>query len=71
MTALPVRVDNGRAYIGESYVLSANCGELGAEFVSFDGDANLKNDWRTDGVTRISVKAEGDTSITVSLDKIK
>jgi hypothetical protein len=64
-------VDGNRAYIGEKYVLTADVGEIAAEFVSFDGDAHLAHDWKTDGVTRISVKAEGAKSITVLLDKIK
>ena len=71
MTALPVRVENGRAYIGEKYILIASKGEVSAEFVSFEGDANLKNDWKTEGVTRISVKAEKVSKLCVSVEKIK
>ena len=71
MTALPVRVDGNRAYIGEKYVLTADVGEIAAEFVSFDGDAHLAHDWKTDGVTRISVKADGAESVTVSLKTVK
>ena len=71
MTALPVRVEENRAYIGEKYVLEASVGEVSAEFVSFDGDANLKIDWKTEGVTRISVKAEGAASVMVLLNTVK
>ena len=71
MTALPVRIEENLAYIGEKYVLSANIGVIDAEFVSFDGDRNLKNDWKAEGVTRISVKVKNSEKIQISVSKAK
>lgn len=71
MTALPVRIEENLAYIGENYVLSTNIGVIESEFISFDGDQNLKNDWKTEGVTRISVKAKNAEKIQMSINKIK
>jgi len=71
MTALPVKIEKGRAYIGEKYVLTSDVGEIYAEFISFDGDKMLLRDWKCEGVARISVKAENVKSITLSVKKIK
>lgn len=69
MSVLPVRIDNGCAILGESYRVSASHGAVRAEFMPFE-DAVLKNDWGTNGVTRILFDAEGVDDITLFVEKI-
>ncbi len=69
VSALPVRVENGVAVIGEHYKVSADCGTVATEFLPFE-DTRLEYDWKCKGVTRITFNVENVESITVRVEKI-
>lgn len=63
MSILPVRMEGGDVILGERYRISAN-GAIRTEWMAFE-DAELENDWKTDGVTRILIENESPNRVTV------
>ncbi|MBE6554590.1 MAG: hypothetical protein E7666_09650 [Ruminococcaceae bacterium] len=70
MSALPVRIENGAAILGESYRVFAEGCAVATEFLPFE-DAHLESDWKSKGVTRLTFSVEGVESITLSVEKLK
>ncbi len=63
MSILPVRMEGGDVILGERYRISAN-GSIRTEWMAFE-DAELENDWKTDGVTRILIENDSPDRVTV------
>lgn len=54
ITPLPVRIEGETAYLGEQFMLTANCAsEISVTEMPFGEDNKLINSWNTDKVTRI------------------
>ncbi|MBR4059477.1 MAG: heparinase II/III family protein [Lachnospiraceae bacterium] len=58
ITNLPVHTSNGEAILGECYRMTVEGGKLECEFLSFEGDELLCNDWNAKGLTRIAIKTD-------------
>jgi hypothetical protein len=69
MSILPVRIENGAAYIGDSYKLTASCGTVKCEKIPFDDEMMIR-DWQSDGVYRILLDTDNKALITVTVEKI-
>jgi hypothetical protein len=69
MSALPVRIEDNAAVIGEKYRLRASVGNVGCEYVPFE-DTALERDWGVMGVNRVTVEARDADRIEIRVDII-
>ncbi len=67
ITALPVKTEDNRVYLGEEFVLTcdAPC-KISVDFMDFEEDEKLISSWGCEGVNRISFKAEAGQKLTVN-----
>ena len=69
MCVLPVENVDNTVVIGGKYRVSTSAGIISTEFIKFD-DVSLEHSWKTDGVTRICIDADGVDELEIRVDII-
>lgn len=69
MSVLPVEMKENTVIIGNRYRISASVGRFSAEYLPFN-DANLESDWKSEGVTRITLDVEGASEVRMTVEML-